>query len=207
MTIRFGFSVERKGQSPAFFEQVHGNSIVEIADRCLSVRPKADGGFTFSSQKIHVTTADCIPLLLHGTKPSDPVMALHCGWRGARSQIVAKGLTEMLKYTEQIHAIVGPAILSCCFEVRQDFIDSFRAEGITIDPFLEHRNGKTFCNLLQFVLKTQLGSLPNANIHTESVRCTYCSFPRLPSYRRDGTSDPRIVSWIQRITTASLAPS
>jgi len=197
MRVEFGFAVEEKDARPSLFNQVHGAHVIEIRDPChrtalVNSPPDADAAYTFASGlEIYTFTADCLPVLLYAPT-SGPIAAIHCGWRGARQGIVKKTVDLL---SGELHAVLGPAILDCCFEVKQDFIDAF---DMNIDRFCIRRGRKIFFHLIEFVLETQLLSLKRSHIDTREVRCKYCSSPLLPSYRRNKTTDPRICSWIRR---------
>ena len=47
-------------------------------------------------------------------------------------------------------------------------------------------------------IETQLASIPGARIDTSALRCTKCSQPRLPSFRRNQSTDPNLRAWIRR---------
>ncbi len=186
--IEVGYEIEAKGESQKCIQQVHGSTLVEYQ---TSLIPEADAVFTRTShQSIHIYTADCIPLLLFSRDKNSPILAAHCGWRGALHRIGAKS-RQLL--TGDGEVIIGPSIHSCCFEVKEDFVEAFRKEGHSPENFLENRKGKLYFDLVKFVTDTQLKGL---KLHTEWSRCTFCSLPQLPSYRRNKGTDPQIRSWI-----------
>ena len=185
--IELGFSVEPKGATPAQFKQVHGNTIVEIDGEAVAAPADADGASTKNPEiELHVFTADCIPLLFH--TPHE-IAAVHCGWRGAMLGI-ARAAVEKLG-SEKLHVSVGPSILKCCFEVKEDFLATFPAAK----PYTETREGKLYCDLFRYVRETDLAAIADANIHTENLRCTYCSDPApalLPEKRRNRSEDQEL---------------
>jgi len=192
--LTYGFSIERKGLTPPLVKQVHGSQIVEIP------APLRDGDGVLSRhglEPIYVFTADCLPVLLASEDPQGPIAALHAGWRGARAGIVGKGI-QALTGSGPVHAILGPCILACCFEVKEDFIAAFTETRGDISPFLEDRQGRWYFDLPRFVVERELSELAPALVHREALECTFCSPRRLPSYRRNKETDPRIRSWIQR---------
>ena len=83
-----------------------------------------------------ISTADCIPVLVY-----DPVhhvaAAIHAGWKGTVLRIVEKALDLMQqRYGTQPHqcvAVVGPGISQESFEVGQEVVDKFMAEGFVMD--------------------------------------------------------------------------
>lgn len=108
----------------AFTKQVHGAEVrvCTDTDRARPGDPtpyEADGLVTdIPGLPLMAFTADCVPVLLH-----DPVgkvaAAVHCGWRSSVGDIlgVAVGkMTALGSRPSDIHAAIGPAIGSCCFE-------------------------------------------------------------------------------------------
>jgi purine-nucleoside/S-methyl-5'-thioadenosine phosphorylase / adenosine deaminase len=69
-----------------------------------------------------VFVADCLPVALSG--PGGVAM-VHCGWRGLRAGIVARG-AEAISATK---AAIGPGIGRCCYEVGQEVLDAFAPLG------------------------------------------------------------------------------
>lgn len=204
--IRAGFHVEAKGVTRPLVTQVHGDAVVEIASpasarqHLLSPRP-ADGAFTRSSGiEIYIFTADCVPILFFTEEASGPIAAVHCGWRGAAAGIAEKAVALLSASSRRLHAAIGPSIRACCYEVREDLIEAFAAAGRPVDRFVERREGRTFLDVPQYVVREQLKAIPAERVHLEALRCTRCSQPELPSYRRNGTADPRIRAWIRKMS-------
>jgi len=71
-------------------------------------------------------SADCLPIALARTNRGLPAVAVvHAGWRGLLGGIVESAV-EALGEGALVSA-VGPAIGPCCYEVRRDVADPFRA--------------------------------------------------------------------------------
>lgn len=200
-SIRWGFAVETKGETLPLFTQVHGNQLIEIKSpeaHRATPRP-ADGGFSFEpAVEISVFTADCFPLLFF-TRTA--IAAVHSGWRGSLAGIPAQAVRKLGLEVQDYELVMGPALLACCFEVKEDFVAEFTAKGRNIEPYLERRNGKWYCHHDRFILEEDLKAFPPTKIHRHSSRCTFCSQPALPSYRRNKATDPRLRSWITREPT------
>lgn len=199
----YGFSVEAKGQTLPLAKQVHGKLCLEIKSkedlqRAVQAPPNADGVWTrVPKLEMSVHTADCMSVLIVSEDPNGPVAAVHAGWRGVMQGII-KAQLQLLDLGSQAHAILGPCLRECCFEVKDDFIEAFtRARG-PIDRYLEKRDSRRLFSMVRFVVENELESLSEDHIHSENARCTYCSKPELPSFRRNGTTDPRIRAWIRR---------
>jgi YfiH family protein len=81
---------------------------------------------------IGVSTADCIPVLLHDTK-LNVIAAIHAGWRGTVARIVEKTTTAMeLHYgccADDIKAVIAPGISIDAFEVGDEVYATFAEAG------------------------------------------------------------------------------
>lgn len=192
----WGFSVEKKGGSPSLINQVHGNKILSLTE--ASSLEDADGIQTHLLEKpIHVFSADCIPLLFFSEDLSEPIAAIHAGWRGVKIGIIEKAVS-LFQAPSLLHVVVGPSIGFCCFRIREDFLEDWKQAGRDPNPFLtKDGNGYRF-NLFQYVLQISLKEVFPGKIHLDSYRCTVCSKPSLPSFRRNKTANPRIRSWITK---------
>ncbi len=196
--INYGFEFEKRGQSPALIEQTHGNTAVLAWHENPPPNPLPIADAIYISKPdypIYIFTADCLPVLMHGSSPDDPIAAIHCGWRGALAQIVTKTRDAIKIPPERLRAILGPCIRACCFEVKSDFIEAFQTRGYSINRYLDRRNLKDYFDLSRWVIDTQLANISPTGI-TQDGRCTVCHADRMPSFRRDKTTDPRIRAWI-----------
>lgn len=202
--IQYGFTVEKKDFSPSLISQVHGDDIIEVSGRAhwetLRQLPvKADGVWTSQPEiELYVFSADCLPVLFFGKSPESPIAAVHSGWRGALQGIVKKTSTQLAKTNSELYAVLGPSILGCCFEVKEDFVQAFQERNKPVAPFLEKSRGRMFFDLPRYVREIELADIPEERLEMEENRCTYCSAPPLPSYRRNGGTDPRIRAWIRK---------
>lgn len=201
--VRAGIHIEAKGVTKPLVEQVHGNEIVEAgtpkrARELLLSPPKADGLMTNAEGvEIFVFTADCVPLLFFTDRESGPVAAIHCGWRGAAAGIAEAAVERLRPKRGELHVVIGPSIRGCCYHVREDFVEAFRKSDRPVDDFVDRSTDRMRFDLPAFLVKTQLASLGD-NVHTEWLRCTFCSQPQLPSFRRNKSADPRIRAWIKK---------
>ena len=106
----------------AWSKQVHGD-LVHIADK--------PGGFEGADALVtkkrgillSVSVADCTPLLIYDAK-QQVVAAIHAGWRGTVSHIVAKTMALMAEHfgTQgcDCFAYIGTCIDECSFEVGEE---------------------------------------------------------------------------------------
>ncbi len=138
---------------------------------------EADGQVTTAAGTAPlVLVADCLPVALIGPGPdgSKPHLALlHCGWRPLAAGIIAAGVTA----TGATHAVIGPGIGPCCFEVGDEVRDVFSHLG----PGL---NRGRLLDLPE--VATRL--LRQAGVHEvqRSRHCTFCDAENFFSHRRDG---------------------
>lgn len=158
-------------------KQVHGNK-VNLAKPGLQ-----EGDALVSNQKnlvLAISIADCYPILYH-----DPVNniigAAHAGWRGTAGKIAGVTLDAMISLGAEISNIkiaIGQGICQENFEVGNEVIAQFRAEGFPSTCWKNNHVDLTLCN--KHVL-LERGIKP-ANIWTMN-RCTF--EPDFFSYRRD----------------------
>lgn len=197
--MKYGFTIEAKRATLSCFDQVHGKHLIQIknpghAEQLRKEKPPADGAYTFHPDvELSVFTADCLPILFYTSNPDGPIGVVHSGWRGALKGIAKEMLTVFGENKPKV--IFGPCILQCCFEVKEDFVEALKKDGYEISAYVAKRDGKMFFDLPRFVHETQLHGV---EIDTAPMRCTHCSEPQLPSYRRVKGSDPRIRSWIRK---------
>jgi YfiH family protein len=103
-------------------EQVHGAELAfhEGAAAALS---RADGHvISEPGLAALVYVADCLPVVLAGP---GGIAVLHCGWRGLAAGIVGRGV-EAVGAT---HAVIGPGIGPCCYEVGDEVLGAFAGLG------------------------------------------------------------------------------
>ena len=193
-SVEFGFEIEPKSQTTPLIKQVHGRDLAWQEE--LKAVPDADAILTRAAgNPIFVFSADCLPVLLYTDNPSDPIAAIHAGWRGAMRGVVSHTLQEMVrKSQESVRAVLGPCLRHCCFEVKDDFIQEFQTARGDLSPYLRDNH----FDLVKFVCEKELGVIGPSYIQQEFSLCTYCSTPLLPSYRRNKGTDPRIRSWITK---------
>ncbi|MFM8269234.1 MAG: polyphenol oxidase family protein [Pseudomonadota bacterium] len=204
--VEWGYDVEKKGDSAPLFEQVHGSELLHFksasdlpSEEGLSLS-KADGAIAyFKKAEIHVYTADCFPVLFFTEEDTGPIGAVHAGWKGIKKGIIQNAYRQ-LSHCKSLHAVIGPAIGSCCFAVRNDFVQEWEQAGLSPGKYLSLREGRQYFNLLNYVTQEALLGISKNKIHLEWFRCTACSEPSLPSFRRDKSANPRIRTWIRKTT-------
>ena len=142
-----------------------------------------------------ILTADCVPILLYDPK-KEVVAAVHAGWKGTQTEIVAKTVLKMQELfdsqAEDIVAAVAPSIGSCCYEVGEDVAKHFFD---TPDAFT--KKGDKYMLDLPYINKYQLLNvgLTESNIEMSGV-CTACEVEHYFSYRKEQGCSGRFMSMI-----------
>ena len=136
-----------------------------------------------------VKTADCVPILLCDAR-AGACAAVHAGWRGTLSAIVQRALERMNEEygtrAEDVRAAIGPAALSCCYEVGSEVIEAFQANFPGADAlFTPTREGHALVDLQ----RANHNQLTAAGVHAEKIHaaplCTMCRTDLFFSYRRE----------------------
>ena len=85
---------------------------------------------------VGVSTADCIPVLLHDPKHR-AVCAVHAGWRGTLARITHKATVDMRAAygtnPADLVAVIGPGISLDAFEVGDEVYEQFAAADFNLD--------------------------------------------------------------------------
>jgi len=166
--------------------QVHGTKVewaqeVGAPAACDAVRSDRAGLL------LTVRTADCLPVLL--ASPTEGIALVHAGWRG-----LAGGVVEAAVATfgdpAALHAVLGPAIGVCCFEVGEQVAARFpettlRAERLArphVDLFGEAER------------RLHAAGIPAERILPPGP-CTRCHQHLLHSHRGSGGAPGRIVAY------------
>ena len=188
--------------------QTHGTEIIEINREFVtldaSTRTKrlysVDALFTREKGLcIGVSTADCIPVLLHD-KESSTVAAIHAGWRGTVAGIVEKSIIAMKSRCNlnpaTTKAIIAPGISLDAFEVGDEVYDAFREASFPMERVARRYGEKWHINLPE-ANRLQLLScgLREENILLSGI-CTYTSHDDFFSARRLGIKSGRIFNGI-----------
>jgi len=149
---------------------------------------------------VGVHTADCVPILLaHRDFPL--AVAIHAGWRGLASGVVAETVRSVTReYGDSaaagLVAAAGPCARDCCYEVGEE-----TAEGLSSVPggATKLRRGRASGKWMADLQGIARGALDAAGVpgeYLESVGpCTVCS-PRFHSFRREKSLTGRQLSFI-----------
>jgi len=193
-------------------KQVHGDNICIINSSLRGTHPvdgshhsllpiEADAIITnIKNLPIGVLTADCLPIVLADIR-GRVVGIIHAGRVGTSLEITKKTVGKIKENfgisAEEIIAAIGPGIGGCCYEVDEKSINPFKDrleyfEKIAIEKY----NGRWMLNLIG-VNKIQLmeSGLKSENIFTAEF-CTSCHNDKFFSYRREGKTAGRMVSFV-----------
>jgi YfiH family protein len=175
----------------AWPKQVHSAAVLPAAaGEC------GEGDAVFTGKRglaLGVVTADCVPIVLAGP---GGLAAVHAGWRGIVSHIVAATLQNVDRPKEWT-AWIGPAIGPCCYEVGEEVAEQVVAashSGVASRP--NGPEGKPYLDLHE-AARHQLAAGGVGRV--EILRaCTRCDAERLYSYRREGRGAGRNLALIWR---------
>jgi YfiH family protein len=140
-----------------------------------------------NARAVGVRVADCVPVLV-AARDTGEIAAIHAGWRGVASGVVAAGLA-LFEGTDTVAAI-GPCIGPCCFEVGEEVVPPVLAAAKGDLAIVARRAGtKAFLDLRRAV-RRQLESAGVKDVE-DVPGCTRCDRERFFSYRRDGEKSGR----------------
>jgi len=145
---------------------------------------------------VAVKTADCVPVLL-GDATTGAFAAVHAGWRGTSSSIVARAIGQMQReygtQPDNLRAAIGPAANLCCYEVGAEVIDKFKERFPESDSlFVPTREGHARIDLQ----KANRDQLVAAGVSPERIHVApFCTMDRTDlffSYRREKSALGRV---------------
>ena len=186
-------------------KQVHGTKLLWASERELK-KTEADALATSELElPIAVQTADCAPVLfvpLDSSGSAKAVLLVHAGWRGTARHIVERAVEEFVQKVQGVKslvAVIGPCISKEAFEVGQDVMDAFphvkpNSKGIVNgrEKFYFDLEAENFRQLEAVSKRLSL------NIAVDRLQlCTHSDPEAFPSYRRDGATGERIISFIE----------
>lgn len=143
-----------------------------------------------------INTADCVPLMLADAQ-AGVVAAVHAGWRGVLSAIVARTVEAMVCLgadAGRIEAMMGPCICGHCFEVGPEVAQLFSAAypgaaGVVLDGY-----AKPHVDLAEALVLT-LRELGVTSVRRPPA-CTHCCPDTYFSARRLGVDSGRMLTVI-----------
>lgn len=195
----FGTRYAPAGQEGmASLKQIHSNLSL-VAEDPAACAGQGDALLTDRpGWAVSVRTADCFPILLADARRR-AVAAVHAGWRGTAAGVAAQAVARMQAAygTEprDLIAAIGPGIGACCYEVGLDVARVFgKSEAGRID-----------------LAEANRAQLIAAGLAPESIEavaaCTFCDAARFYSWRREGPSAGRMISFIRVLAGASAIPA
>lgn len=178
---------------PILIQQKHTNIAIPATEE--NRNQIADASFTDQLNHICVvTTADCVPLLLCHHQGTE-VAAIHAGWRGLASGIIAKTIEMMQSSPHELLVWLGPAISQSCYEVGDEVRDAFLQQNPqSIDYFIPSPNQRWMVDLYG-IARLQLTQLKVNKIYGGEY-CTYSDPDRFYSFRREKNHNGRMAHLI-----------
>jgi polyphenol oxidase len=178
---------------PAWLRQVHGSNVVHLDDWHEGI--SADAAWTNRPGQVAVVlTADCLPVLL-ADEAGSVAAAVHAGWRGLAAGILERAVSALPVPGESLHAWIGPAICSACYQVGDDVRDALLA----LDPAAKRAfqpDGDRWRADLKSLAAARL-ACAGVCVH-DAGRCSCCEADSFYSYRRDGsTGRMASVIWLE----------
>jgi YfiH family protein len=182
--------------------QVHGVRVLIARASAGDVAQEGDAVVSdVPGLPVAVVTADCVPLLVaesDGTR----VAAIHAGWRGLAAGVVAEGFAALVRSgaaPARLHAVIGPHIGSCCYEIDEPVIEGLRTRfDADLGAALRRvRPGHALLDLGALVrVECLRAGLEPMAVASLSGACTRCDERRFHSYRRDGARAGRLLHFI-----------
>lgn len=181
---------------PTWINQIH--SAIAISAHPTNTGKEADATYTHERKQVcAILTADCLPLLIC-SKQGSHVAAIHAGWRGLATGVIAATLRGLQLAGSELLAWLGPAIGGANYEVGHEVREQF----IQHDPqlaaaFTPSPNQRWLADLYT-IAKLQLAALGVTQVYGGEF-CTFSDKKRFYSYRRDGSQTGRMASliWIK----------
>ena len=153
---------------------------------------------------IGVSTADCIPLLLHDTRKG-LIAAIHAGWRGTVARITHKCIDRLIDEhgcrPADIKAVIAPGISLDAFEVGDEVYNAFETAGFPMNSIARRypavEGGSKWHIDLWETNRIQLleCGIKEENIEIAGI-CTYSRHMEFFSARRLGIRSGRIFNGI-----------
>ena len=161
---------------------------------------EADAHYTHKAGKaLYIKTADCVPILIN---TPTTVAAIHAGWRGVAGGIILRSETRTNLFGEGSQAYIGPHIGLESFEVGNEVVNEIlQSPGLgkmTKEDFCQNHPdpNKSFVNL-SAIINQQLRQV-GISTSSQMVANTFLD-SEYHSYRRDGDSAGRQISFIVRL--------
>ena len=195
---RFLAAIGAPGWPIIKLKQIHSDIVVDVDDTSAASEAVAgDAGVTaLRGVILAVQTADCVPVLVADIE-GRAVAAIHAGWRGTAAGIVKIAVTRIIEKfhidPKSLHAVIGPHIGVCCYEVGEDVVQAM-PDASAVETREEW--SKPHVNLASANRRQLIDAgIPETHIETSSL-CTKCREDLFHSYRRDGKRMGHLLSVI-----------
>ena len=195
---RFLAAIGAPGWPIIKLKQIHSGIVVDVDDTSAASEAVAgDAALTaLRGVVLAVQTADCVPVLVADIE-SRAVAAIHAGWRGTAAGIVKIAVTRIIEKfhiaPKSLHAVIGPHIGVCCYEVGEDVVQAM-PDASAVETGEEW--SKPHVNLAAANRRQLIeAGIPETQIETSSL-CTKCREDLFHSYRRDGKRMGHLLSVI-----------
>ena len=176
-------------QEPRWLTQVHGAKVHDADAPQDEAAPSADAAITQRSDRVlAILTADCLPVVIVGTK-GEILGIAHAGWRGLANGVLEETLAALrARVPARVgwRAWIGPAIRQKSYRVGAEVRQAF----VATDPgaevhFLPQASQKWLADLPGLARRR----LERAGVDEvlDCGRCTFSESSLFYSYRRDGT--------------------
>jgi YfiH family protein len=124
----------------------------------LDLKYQADAVFTIIPDiKIAVSSADCVPIIGFCSK-TKYIFAIHCGWKGAVSNIFENLKIELLKKAEAVenkeldlHFLIGPSIFAEDYEFGARETEEIVSKNPNYQVFFIKKHDKVFFDVRSLV--------------------------------------------------------
>ena len=189
--------------------QVHADVVHRVDEHDLlpvAASPTLEGDGLMTNEPgvlLGILTADCVPVLVVDVRVR-AVAAFHAGWRGTLRQVVETGVLRLREEfgscPEDLRAMVGPAIGSCCYlvgeQVRDEFTSRFSYGESLFAGARGGRNAGTRLDLAEANRRQLIAAgLAEPGIFLSGY-CTSCETDRFFSHRADRGVTGRMMSAI-----------
>ena len=182
-TRNFTPSLDGEGWGGVTPQQTHSDHIEFVDER--TEYPDTDALIiTKPGQRIRLKFADCTPIILYNPKTNTGAIA-HAGWRGTAQKIGVKTALLMGNSTEDIIAVIGPAIGLCCYEVSEEVKEKLLNTVEDTTELYQNRNID-----LKAINARQLQEIGIEKIDI-CPYCTSCNNDLFYSYRKENGTTQR----------------
>ena len=172
-------------------KQIHSDRVICVTSENIGQQFECDGFVTAErGLLLTVKVADCVPILMEDRK-NKVIAAVHAGWRGTVLGIAQKAVREMERLgakADNITAVIGPSIHSCCYEVDEPFVQAVKASPCaeTVLHYIlpSDKEGKYFADLQG--MNRAILNLCGVHDISVSTLCTCCNKEWLFSHRGSG---------------------